>query len=63
MIRYLSERLPVMICPRWVSTRIQPIAIRNVLEYLVALQQPRLEVLQRPDRGLPWNYGANLASS
>ncbi len=36
MIRYLSERLPVMICPRWTSTRVQPIAIRNVLDYLVA---------------------------
>ena len=36
MIRYLSERLPIMICPRWVSTRTQPIAIRNVLDYLVA---------------------------
>jgi uncharacterized protein YbjT (DUF2867 family) len=36
MIRYLTERLPVMICPRWVFTRIQPIAIRNVLDYLVA---------------------------
>ncbi len=36
MIRYLTERLPVMICPKWVSTRIQPIAIRNVLDYLVA---------------------------
>ncbi|TVR49233.1 MAG: SDR family oxidoreductase [Puniceicoccaceae bacterium] len=36
MIRYLTERLPVMICPRWVNTRIQPIAIRNVLDYLVA---------------------------
>lgn len=35
MIRYLSERLPVMICPRWVSTKTQPIAIRNVLDYLV----------------------------
>lgn len=35
MIRYLSERLPVMICPRWVATRTQPIAIRNVLDYLV----------------------------
>jgi uncharacterized protein YbjT (DUF2867 family) len=34
MIRYLTERLPVMICPRWVFTRIQPIAIRNVLDYL-----------------------------
>lgn len=36
MIRYLTERLPVMICPRWVFTRIQPIAIRDVLSYLVA---------------------------
>ena len=36
MIRYLTERLPVMICPQWVFTRIQPIAIRNVLDYLVA---------------------------
>lgn len=36
IIRYLTERLPVMICPRWVFTRVQPIAIRNVLDYLVA---------------------------
>jgi len=36
MIRYLAERLPVMICPRWVFTRIQPIAIDDVLGYLVA---------------------------
>lgn len=36
MIRYLTERLPAMICPRWVSTRAQPIAIRDVLSYLVA---------------------------
>ncbi len=36
MIRHLTERLPVMICPRWVFTRIQPIAIRDVLSYLVA---------------------------
>jgi uncharacterized protein YbjT (DUF2867 family) len=35
MIRYLAERLPIMICPSWVYTRIQPIAIRNVLDYLV----------------------------
>jgi len=33
--------LPVMICPRWVYARIQPIAIQNVLDYLVAaLEQP-----------------------
>jgi uncharacterized protein YbjT (DUF2867 family)/uncharacterized protein YndB with AHSA1/START domain len=36
MIRYLTERVPIMICPSWVYTRIQPIAIRNVLDYLVA---------------------------
>jgi uncharacterized protein YbjT (DUF2867 family) len=36
MIRNLAERLPVMICPQWVYTRVQPIAIRNVLDYLVA---------------------------
>ena len=36
LIRYLIERLPVMICPRWLYTCIQPIGIRNVLEYLIA---------------------------
>lgn len=34
IIRYLVERLPVMLCPRWVYTKSQPIAISNVLEYL-----------------------------
>jgi uncharacterized protein YbjT (DUF2867 family) len=34
MLRYLVERLPVMITPKWVETRIQPIAIKDVLEYL-----------------------------
>ena len=36
MIRYLAERLPVMICPRWIYSRIQPIAIDDLLDYLVA---------------------------
>ncbi len=36
MIRYLTERLPVMICPQWVFTRVQPIAVADVLDYLVA---------------------------
>ena len=35
MLRYLVERLPVMITPKWVETRIQPIAIKDVLGYLV----------------------------
>lgn len=34
ILRYLVERLPIMITPRWVSTECQPIAIRNVLGYL-----------------------------
>jgi uncharacterized protein YbjT (DUF2867 family) len=36
MLRYLTERLPIMVTPRWVHNRIQPIAIRDVLRYLVA---------------------------
>ncbi|WP_343076139.1 SDR family oxidoreductase [Natronoglycomyces albus] len=36
MLRYLTERLPAMITPRWVHNRIQPIAVRDVLHYLVA---------------------------
>jgi len=44
LIRYLTERLPVMICPRWVITRTQPIAIDDVLDYLVSalLSQPSI---------------------
>jgi uncharacterized protein YbjT (DUF2867 family) len=36
MVRALVERLPVMITPRWVSTRAQPIAIEDVIAYLLA---------------------------
>jgi uncharacterized protein YbjT (DUF2867 family) len=36
ILRYLVERLPVMVTPRWVKTPSQPIAIGNVLTYLVA---------------------------
>ena len=36
LIRSLVERLPVMICPRWVATPTQPIAVEDVLEYLLA---------------------------
>lgn len=34
MLRYLTERLPAMVCPRWVRTRIQPIALTDLLDYL-----------------------------
>ena len=43
MLRYLTDRLPVMIAPKWVSTSCQPIAIRDVLRYLIA------ELGQAPD--------------
>jgi uncharacterized protein YbjT (DUF2867 family) len=37
MLRYLTEVLPVMVTPRWVQTECQPISIRDVLGYLVAV--------------------------
>ncbi len=36
MLRYLTDRLPVMVTPRWVRNRVQPIAVRDVLRHLVA---------------------------
>lgn len=35
ILRYLVERLPIMVTPKWVKTETQPIAIRDVLRYLV----------------------------
>ena len=35
MLQYLVERLPLMVCPKWVLTKCQPIAIDDVVEYLV----------------------------
>ena len=35
MLRYLTERLPFMVCPRWVRTALQPIALTDVIRYLV----------------------------
>jgi len=37
ILRYLVQRLPVMITPKWVATKCQPIAIENVLSYLVGV--------------------------
>ncbi len=42
MIRYLSEREPLLICPAWYFSQAQPIAIRDVLSYLV-------DTLKTPD--------------
>ncbi len=35
VLRYLVERLPLMLIPKWGNTRSQPIAIRNVIHYLL----------------------------
>jgi uncharacterized protein YbjT (DUF2867 family) len=44
MVRALTERLPVMICPRWVAIKAQPIAVDDVLAYLrAALDRPEGE--------------------
>jgi uncharacterized protein YbjT (DUF2867 family) len=53
MLRYLTERLPVMVTPRWVHSRIQPIAIRDVLRYLVACADLPSDVNRAFDIGGP----------
>jgi len=53
MLRYLTERLPAMITPRWVRNRIQPIAIRDVLRYLVACADLPADVNRPFDIGGP----------
>ena len=53
MLRYLTERLPVMVTPRWVGTRIQPIAIRDVLRYLIAAARLPEDVNRTFDIGGP----------
>ena len=54
IVRGLADRLPVMITPRWVQTRSQPIAVEDVLAYLVAaLDRPAESVVYEiggPDR-------------
>lgn len=36
MVRYLTERLPAMVAPRWILNAVRPIAVRDALSYLVA---------------------------
>ncbi len=51
MLRYLTERLPFMVTPRWVSNRIQPIAVRDVLRFLIAAATLPPEVSRAFDVG------------
>ncbi|MFF4243039.1 SDR family oxidoreductase [Streptomyces sp. NPDC001822] len=53
MLRYLTERLPVMVTPSWVSTRIQPISVRDVLRYLVGSAHMPADVNRAFDIGGP----------
>src|SRR4029077_15423287 len=53
MLRYLTERLPAMVTPRWVDTRIQPIAVRDVLRYLAGSATLPADVSRRFDIGGP----------
>ena len=53
MLRYLTERLPAMITPRWVRQKVQPIAVRDVLRYLVAAAELPPEVNRAFDIGGP----------
>ncbi|MEV6735118.1 MULTISPECIES: SDR family oxidoreductase [unclassified Streptomyces] len=53
MLRYLTERLPVMVTPSWVGTRVQPVAVRDVLRYLVGSAAMPPEVSRAFDIGGP----------
>ena len=59
MLRYLTERLPIMTVPKWVKNRIQPIAVRDVLRYLVGCASLPDEVSGVFDIGGPdvFSYG------
>ncbi|WP_149111155.1 NAD(P)H-binding protein [Limnoglobus roseus] len=39
LVRSLTDRLPVMLCPRWLTTATQPIAVDDVLTYLLAARE------------------------
>ena len=53
IMRYLTDRLPVMITPRWLRTKNQPIAVENVLTYLLQLLNNPETIGQTYDIGGP----------
>lgn len=53
MLRYLSDRLPVMLGPRWLDNRVQPIAIDDLLHHLVAAADLDADVNRTFDVGGP----------
>jgi uncharacterized protein YbjT (DUF2867 family) len=54
LIRHLTDRLPVMTTPKWVHNRIQPIAVRDVLHYLVAAATASVS---DNDKARTWDIG------
>ncbi|MBW0015239.1 DUF2867 domain-containing protein [Mycobacterium sp.] len=54
LIRHLTDRLPVMTTPKWVHNRIQPIAVRDALYYLVAAATAPLST---KDKVRTWDIG------
>ena len=47
MVRYLTERLPVMVAPKWILNQVQPISVRDVLTYLLlALQRNAMGIVE-----------------
>ncbi|OBI94838.1 nucleoside-diphosphate sugar epimerase [Mycobacterium alsense] len=54
LIRHLTDRLPVMTTPKWVHNRIQPIAVRDVLHYLVAAATARVPM---EEKSRTWDIG------
>ena len=53
ILRYLVERLPAIITPRWVQSMNQPIAIRNVITYLIGCLEHDETIGQTYDIGGP----------
>jgi uncharacterized protein YbjT (DUF2867 family) len=39
MVRYLTERLPAMVAPKWIRNAVRPIAVRDILAYLIAVAE------------------------
>lgn len=53
MLRYLTDRLPAMVAPRWVDNRVQPIAVGDVLHYLAGVADLPASVHRDFDIGGP----------
>ncbi len=58
ILRYLVERLPVMLTPRWVRTEAQPISVRDVLYYLITALETPATIGRTIEIGGPdvWSY-------